>query len=62
MRSNINQTKQQKQFTPVPPSRSPRIISQVALNAFAYGAMSNPRLYSIARADIPPLSYDPIDL
>ena len=42
--------------------RSPRIISQGALSAFAYGAMSNPPLYSSARANITPPAYVPINL
>ena len=61
-RSNSSQTKQQRSFTPAPLSRSPIIIIQEALNVFAYGAMSNPPLLSTARTDIPPPSYDPIDL
>ena len=42
--SNSNQTKQQRAFTPALPLRSPRIISQEALNAFAHGVIGNPPL------------------
>ena len=62
MRSNINQTKQQRAFTPASPSRSPRIIIQEVLNVFAYGAMNSPPIFLTARAAIPPLSYEPIYL
>ena len=61
-RSNSSLTNQEWEFTPAPASRHPRIISQEALNAFAYAAMSNPPLYSSARANIPPPLYDPINL
>ena len=61
-RSSNNLANQEREFTPGPPSRSPRIISQEALNAWAYIAMSNPPLYSPARANIPPPSYNSIDL
>ena len=60
MRSNSSQAQQHREFTVAPQSRRPRIISQEALNAFAYGAMSNPTLYAPARTHIPPPAYDHI--
>ena len=60
-RSNNNEATKQKSFTPSPPSRSPRIISQKDLNAFAYEAMSNLPKYSTARAGIPSQMCDTID-
>ena len=51
-RSNSSQANQQQEFTPSSPSRSPRIISQEALNTIAYGAMSSPPLYLPARENL----------
>ena len=61
-RSNAKQTIKRRAYMLIPPSRSPRLISQEALNAFAYGAMSNPPAYSPARSGIPPPSYEPIGI
>ena len=61
-RSSNSLANQEREFTPGLPSRSPRIISQEALNAWTYGAMSNLPLYSPVRENIPPPLYDPIDL
>ena len=59
---NVFAPKSKNVFEPIPQFRSPKFITQEALNMFAFKAMTDPSLYSSARMHIDPPKGGIVDL